>query len=93
MDKINNIQSGDVLITSNGNFMIVGIDCCGKNTLEFCGWCAMFVDDEYEYPLEVQYIINVDDLDSLIKQIGKDQQIIEVVKGKVVLTEMESDIY
>lgn len=93
MNKINNISSGDVLITSNGNFMIVGIECCGQNTEEFFGWCAMYVDDEYEYPLEIQYIISEDNLDLLIEQIKTDQQIIEIVKSKVILAEKESDIY
>lgn len=87
MSKIRNIESGDVLITSNGDFMIIRIDCCGKDTEEFLGWCAMFVDYEYEYPLEIQYIINEDNLDLLIEQIEMDQQIIGVVKGKVVLVE------
>lgn len=87
MSKISNIESGDVLITSNGDFMIIGIDCCGKDTKEFLGWCAMFVDDEYEYPLEIQYIISEDNLDLLIEQIEIDQQIIGVVKGKIILAE------
>lgn len=85
MSKISNIKSGDVLITSNGDFMIIKIDCCSENTEEFFGWCAMFVDDEYEYPLEIQYIISGDNLDLLIEQIEKDQEVIKVVKGKVIL--------
>ena len=89
VDKTNNIKSGDVLITSNGNFMIVGIECCGQDTEEFFGWCAMFVDDTYEYPLEIQYIISEDNLDLLIEQIKIDQQIIEVVKSRVILSQME----
>lgn len=93
MSKISNIESGDVLITSNGDFMIIGIDCCSENTEEFFGWCAMFVDDEYEYPLEIQYIISEDNLNLLIEQIEIDQQIIGVVKGKIILAEKESDNY
>lgn len=93
MNKTNNIKSGDVLITSNGNFMIIGIGCCGEGEEEIFGWCAMFVDDEYEYPLEIQYMIKEDNLDSLIEQIDRESQIIEVVKGKVVSAEVDGDIY
>lgn len=94
MIKTNNITSGDVLITTNGNFMIIGIGCCGQNTEEFFGWCAMFVDDEYDkYPLEIQYILNEDNLDLLIQRIRADQKIIDVVKSKVILIEKENDIY
>lgn len=89
MDKTKNIKSGDLLITSNGNFMIVGIECCGKNTEEFFGWCAMYIDDEHEYPLEIQYIISEDNLDLLIEQIKRESQIIKIVKSKIILTEKE----
>lgn len=92
MVKTNNIMSGDVLITTNGNFMIIGIECCGQSTEEFSGWCAMYVDDEYDYPLEIQYIISEDNLDLLIQNIESDQQIIEVVKSKITLCEDESGI-
>lgn len=95
MIKVSNITSGDVLITTNGNFMIIGIECCGKNTEEIFGWCAMFVDDDEhdKYPLEIQYIINEDNLDLLIKRIQTDQKIIAVVKSKIILAKEESDIY
>lgn len=93
MVKVNNVKSGDILVTTNGDFMIVGIECCSQNTEEFSGWCAMFIDDEYEYPLEIQYIISEDNLDLLIQNIEADQQIIEVVEGKIILSEKESDIY
>lgn len=93
MKKIGNISSGDVLVTSNGNFMIVEIQCCGKNAKDIFGWCAMFVDDEYEYPLEIQYMISEDNLDLLIEQINRESQIIKIVKSKIILTEKESGIY
>lgn len=85
LDKMNDIKSGDVLVTDNGDFMIIRVECCGENTEEFFGWCAMFVDDEYEYPLEIQYIINEDNLGLLIEEIKMDQKVIKVVKGKVIL--------
>jgi hypothetical protein len=69
----NNINSGDVLITDNGNFMIVSIGVCEP---EYFGWGAMYIDDECEYPVEIQYMHN--ELEDLINEIMKDCKIIDI---------------
>jgi len=76
-----NINSGDILITDNGNFMIINI-ACGEYTEEFFGWCAMYIDDEKKYPLEIQYIVSDDNLDLLIEQIKRDCKILKIKKTK-----------
>lgn len=72
-----NIKSGDILITTNGNFQIISVECCPLNSEEFFGWCAMFIDDEGEYPLEIQYMTS-DSLNKLIEWIRRDGEILDI---------------
>ena len=87
MSRTSEIQSGDMLVTTNGNFMIIMMECCGGKTEEFLGWCAIFVDEDGAYPLEIQYIVSDDNLDLLIEHIEEDGEIIKVVKSEVSLIE------
>lgn len=41
------------------------------------GWCAMFIDDEGEYPLEIQYMTS-DSLNKLIEWIRRDGEILDI---------------
>lgn len=81
--NMENIKSGDILVTTNGDFQIIQIQCGIKNTEEFIGWCAMFIDDEEgddKYPLEIQYIVSGNHLQKLIGWIEMDSKISEVKK-------------
>lgn len=81
------IKSGDILITSNGNFMIINIDSYQRdNNDEYIGYGAIFVDDDDtldRYNYEIQYMNK--EIEDLIKRIENDCEIIRVATGLISL--------
>lgn len=78
------IDSGDMLVTDNGNFMLVRIE-----TDKIDGWGAMFVDKGYS--LEMQYVN--EKLDDLIKEMEKDCRLINHVKYFQMTLETDEALY
>jgi len=58
MEVIINYEVGDVLHTNNGDFLIVSIESFDNenNNKELCGYGAIYLDKENEYPIEMQFI-------------------------------------
>jgi hypothetical protein len=64
------VEAGNILHTTNGDFLIVSIESFSKknnNNQKLCGYGAIYLDDENEYPTEMQFINS--DLDRLIESI------------------------
>lgn len=67
-----------IIKTTNGDFMIVSIEVYPENDkYTLCTFGGMYIDDEQEYPFEIQYMD--EDVDALIKQISKDGDILEII--------------
>ena len=85
MNLFNNytLDNNIMVRTTNGDFLIVFIEAeYGESNLCLCG--AMFIDDEGDYPFEIQYI--ADGISELIGKIvqseqnyGQKVQILEII--------------
>lgn len=76
------IKVGDILKTTNGDFLIIQIGVDFDNLSHFPRYGAIYIDYKYEHPYELQYVS--DDLKDLFKDISDDGDVIEVVGSKVV---------
>ena len=72
-------EVGDILHTTNGDFLIISIDSHNNdnNNKELFGYGAVYLDDENNYPVELQLISK--DIDEMVKNIcGTSYKIISV---------------
>lgn len=80
MEVIINYEVGNILHTTNGDFLIVSIESFNNDNdnKELCGYGAIYLDKQNEYPVEMQFIS--DSIQNLVHNIceGESYKVLRV---------------
>lgn len=78
--QIYDYKAGDLLKTENGDFLIIYVDVCDKDS-ELYGYGGIYIDDDFKFQPEMQYFEK--DINDLINEINSDGKIVDVVRNYI----------